>query len=176
METIMKMDEKIWVAHQIIYNYLWDRWGVLLGNYRASFIGLVQTFLFFIFYLGDSRSTSETVVQIISICVFSYIMFLRGHFKENNQQKAGLYNAINAEALKNQTWFSVKFRLLCIVIIGGIVTLTNENIKNYYVFLVTLNWISGFLILNWVFTHPVMIRERDNSRFKVKNTNFAYNP
>ena len=148
---------------QQLYDYLWDRYGLLIGYYRLAMIAMSGVTILFDKIISIHGKPVPVVLAGVGITFFIQSLviwwfYYRDHMAENELQIRGKFNALNALALKAQED-------------GHITRIVTLFIAVFFIWLIGLIldwsvWVSFAFFFLWSYTREVMVRERDSSRFE----------
>lgn len=160
------LDLRVENAVQAAYNYVWDRWGIMLGTVR--WLPLWLGFLAVVVLPSGSSDPAPIQVEaapvlwgvmaVVLILGVACILFvsLVDAIGLNILQREGFYLTINAEAQRyDQSWRFRQLGFAMIVIAVGLLFFGN--------------WITCLCIMVGnlqAYTMPLKVRERDEERFK----------
>lgn len=173
MSTLRSIDKNLMFIHQVVYNYLLDRWGIYVGTYRASFvmIGLVIERLADYWRFGGQsmENFASWTTHTVILLLLYWMLFLSRHLKnEWVWQEKNKLDRLNRFAMQDQDIFVGRWLAFFLVValmlsFGG----NRDGVMNLTVFIHTM------IFLQWLWAKTVMVRERDSSRFEQRK--LAYN-
>jgi hypothetical protein len=165
MNLLLKLDQTMLGLFQRAYDYVWDRWGVLVGTFRASLPG----FAFMIDVTGtyiitgmDFGALVATVVYVMILIPLLWFLYIRDHLNHDNPlQIEGLYFILNATAFFYQERPGRVMRsVMCIAFIGITLMFSATAL------MMLQRACSSFVLLLWCWSLGVMVRDRDTERFQ----------
>ncbi len=158
---IARLDAQGVRAVQIAYDYVLDRWGVLVGTFRAGAVcacfavPLLQQFFSADHPLGRLMVLGVWAGVFIPLIGVSLV---RPHLeKDNKLQEARRFVPLNGSALLHQEAEGFFLRLMVFVLVCLIhVLLSKPDFTDIG---------STALLMVWLWSRAVMVRDRDEARF-----------
>lgn len=170
---ITAFDEKTQKIHQWLYDYCWDRWGVLIGTFRSVFITLAYAVDAVCMFIADGMNASALYSVIIYMLMFVpmlWFFYLKDHLnKDNYLQVNGKFDRLNARALIFHGHVGMAMRVVLFVFLVALaIWFTN------YWWQLAQRFVGATLVLSWCWSLGVLVRERNEARFQKKAADLAY--
>ena len=162
VNQVLKTDDQFVDAHQVIYDYLWDRWGLRVGTFRSGFIVLFWC----VEGIRHFRSEGFNLGALLSYALLSVLVmwmywffFFKAHAGENQLQSNGSFDTLNRAAMEWQGTTGFRRRLF----ICGFMTIVAYLFGTVWDPLV---WVQILTFTCWAYARAVLVRDRDAGRFE----------
>lgn len=163
-DRILRGDNALLALHQAIYNYLWDRWGVLVGTYRMWMIvfGFIDSIIIDVMdALDPKRGLVVAIPGLLFTFALLWIGFGRIHLgKETKLQTEGKFDALNRTAMNYHGPTGLILRVVLMSILLGIMMFFERTIA-----MTLLRYLGIFFFVMWLYSCGVMVRDREPDRF-----------
>jgi hypothetical protein len=166
---IAHLDAKAISAVQMAYEYTLDRWGLLVGSFRA--LAVCACFSVTLLSQYFSADSSVARLMVLGVWAFAFIpsiaaTLIRPHLeKDNKLQEARRFVSLNVSAMLHQDTggFFVRFAAFIVVCLVHF-CLSQPSLDGVA---------STTFLMVWLWSRAVTVRDRDEARFRKASARFA---
>lgn len=159
--------------HQVMYDYVWDRWGIFVGTYRAAWV-IASTVISILASYWSNVLTGGSLPNflfwsILNIVIVWHIILKRHMTREWEWQEKDKLKVLNRLAMREQPML-VSRVFVCVFLIG-FTALLSSGMDGTYDML--RQWLGMIIFMQWIWAKTVMVKERDPSRFMQRKLAYA---
>ena len=165
MNYIIAFDDLIFRYAQSTYDYVYDRWNILIGDWRAMFsfmyIAIAFATLYHYYLEGNSGFVALAAIYFVGTIFMAIQMFI--HLRiDNRLHQSGKFIALNAQASAYHSDRNSMIRVLVswFLVLAVCAYLSDNTASNFF----------GMIAIVCAWSHcyavGLFVRERDASRFE----------